>query len=587
MAAKFAILIGIDNTAGMDPLAAAAQSAKSMEIWAKSQGFETILFVDSELNEVRADTIVDALEKILESSPQQVIIYFAGHGCSRTAGSEIWFLPKAITRGEEAFDLVESKAKAYQSGVDSIVFISDACRTAPNDNRIAMVSGRSLFPNMSNRNPSTKIDMLYAAWPGDPAHETRGEDGDYSAIYTECLLTCLKGGVKEIIMPIQKLQPSIFGVMPHELNEYLTRAIPTLIINRGLFFKQQPMGEVTSRDPIYLSKIEETELHKAEDNKTGTLDLMFPFGEKGAIYIPNRLERLDKRYDRYIGLIEGSLTAKNEKDSEQRLMVRNAQNFYNEMVIEDDSIGFAVNGPGVFRFYQNFSSESILFSNDRLKKQSNTRITPGKSYLNIPFKTATVVVAVSDFSNTGFPIAVIPGFFCIISFKDNQIISVDYFPTDRMGKAIAQYESASIAERKAMVIAAATNGFFEGSEEAGDYLRQFKSLDPTLGLFAAYAYARSGKYEDIESVYRYIRREDNAVLFDIELLRNLTIRDFNRPLAITEMIPILTQGWSYLSMLNPDERLLKITNMLKPGLWTTFTPNGIDYLIEQFKLKEF
>lgn len=586
MPTKHAILIGIDRTSGMDPLAAAAQSAIKMDIWAKSQGFETRLFVDSARKQVKAGDIVDTLEEILQSRPQQIVIYFSGHGCSRTAGSEIWFLPKALTRGEEAFDLVESKAKAYQSGVESIVFISDACRTAPNDHRVAMVTGRSLFPYMAKRNPATKIDMLYAAWPGDPAHESKGEAGDYSAIYTECLLTCLNGGVKEVITPVQKLKPNILGVMPHELNEYLMKAIPALIVNKGLFFQQQPMGEVNSRDPVYLSKIDEVKGPKPDDYHKGILDKMLPVKKTETIYGKKSRELLAVKLNKFIELTDNRIPP---LGNSYLIPPREDGNwsFYEKLNIENNSSGFAINGEGSFSFYQLFAPGSIKFSNSELNPQKNIRIKRNTSSIEIPFKVANTVIAVSERNKTGFPIAIIPGFFCIITYKEERIVSVDYFPTSRNKINTARYEFAQVAERKAMVIAAARNGIFQASEEAGNYLRRFKSLDPTLGLFAAYAYAQGGNFEDIESVYEYIKRDDQAVIFDVELLRNLTKRDFKMPFAISEMIPLLTQGWSYLPMIYPPKQLLEVGKMLEPGLWTTFTTEGLSYLIEKFKFKSF
>lgn len=51
-----------------------------------------------------------------------------------------------------------------------------------------------------------------------------------------------------------------------------------------------------------------------------------------------------------------------------------------------------------------------------------------------------------------------------------------------------------------------------------EFLRLEKALDPTLGLYAAYAYIQIGKRKLAKSVYDYMTQEPEPVLFDVALL---------------------------------------------------------------------
>ena len=61
-------------------------------------------------------------------------------------------------------------------------------------------------------------------------------------------------------------------------------------------------------------------------------------------------------------------------------------------------------------------------------------------------------------------------------------------------------------------------GLLFGDDEAFEPTGRDKSFDPTLGLYAAYAYAQSGNYPEVLSVFRYMRRDPAPVLFDVAML---------------------------------------------------------------------
>lgn len=78
-------------------------------------------------------------------------------------------------------------------------------------------------------------------------------------------------------------------------------------------------------------------------------------------------------------------------------------------------------------------------------------------------------------------------------------------------------------ERRRIVADATRTGIFrvestEDAEQIAQDIRIIKSIDPALGLYAAYAYAASGKLKSIRSVRRYMRYDLGGSLYDVALL---------------------------------------------------------------------
>ena len=195
----------------------------------------------------------------------------------------------------------------------------------------------------------------------------------------------------------------------------------------------------------------------------------------------------------------------------------------------------------------------------------------------------------------GVALAVLPEFIGTVIVEDERVVNVNYTPSRNTNKYLDyQHVAAQIEQRRAFVAVAARNGSFRlEREQAGNvarYLRVFKSLDPTLGIYAAYAYAQSGALEDVESVYRYMRVEQKPVPFDVALLaQELDVVPLAQGLPdlrrlsshhIAPFCPMLTQGWAFLE---PYQEIIPAAvrqagQHLVPSLWTTFNSEGVDIL---------
>jgi hypothetical protein len=108
-----------------------------------------------------------------------------------------------------------------------------------------------------------------------------------------------------------------------------------------------------------------------------------------------------------------------------------------------------------------------------------------------------------------------------------------------------------------------------------------KGVDPTLGLYAAYAYSDAGLPQQVCSVRGYLRDDLQADLFDIAMLAG-ALSPTSHPPRVVPFCPMLSQGWGLLRVKGVQLApvLAPLADLRRPALWTTFEPAGMD-LIEQ------
>lgn len=153
-----------------------------------------------------------------------------------------------------------------------------------------------------------------------------------------------------------------------------------------------------------------------------------------------------------------------------------------------------------------------------------------------------------------------------------------------------------LERRRAFAAVAARNGSFsldrKEAVDAARYLRMLKAIDPTLGIYAAYAYAQAGDQEGVESVHRYMAESTSGyhppVPFDVAMLAH---RNGPWPEAyrFPPTMPMLTQGWALLGGLEHSMHpaALSARHYLIPSLWTAFSPEGIKILETAIDKGEF
>jgi len=126
-------------------------------------------------------------------------------------------------------------------------------------------------------------------------------------------------------------------------------------------------------------------------------------------------------------------------------------------------------------------------------------------------------------------------------------------------------------------------GAKEDKQKAGarlaDKIRVLKSVDPTLGVYAAYAYADSDLIGQVQSVRSYVRGDLNVDLFDLALLANvLSGKPIDGRGDVVPFCPMLTQGWQLLRVkgVSLPAQVERARDDMRDALWTTFGPRGME-----------
>jgi hypothetical protein len=241
--------------------------------------------------------------------------------------------------------------------------------------------------------------------------------------------------------------------------------------------------------------------------------------------------------------------------------------------------GFTVYGDGVA------SVSCLAYAADAAFPEASL---PGALHVRLNLKVGPErpCSAVIEFtSGTGTIVAVLPGFIGTVVVADGRVVSVSYVPSDQTGRFGEYQRRADELDRmRAFAAVASRNGSFavesEGGAALGARIRQAKNIDPSLGLYAAYAYAQVGAYDEVFSVFNCaVEDPEVPVLFDIVMLAGRyqsrvwtdgTIR--HAPFA-----PVLGQGWSLLLPGDPMHRPIhqRLRPYLVPSLWTTFDLAGV------------
>jgi hypothetical protein len=171
--------------------------------------------------------------------------------------------------------------------------------------------------------------------------------------------------------------------------------------------------------------------------------------------------------------------------------------------------------------------------------------------------------------------------------ENGRVVNVNYVPSDNSYRW-HEYagERARLEKLRAIVAAAARYGVFrvdrENASEIAGQIRYLKSIDPTLGLYAAYAYAEVGLRDQVQSVMDYMTGDLSASLFDVAMLTGtLAGSQVRSPYTVVPFCPMLSQGWTLLRVKRAKvpPAAEEASNHLLPALWTTFDPTGMNLIL--------
>jgi hypothetical protein len=569
-----AVIIGVDQPVGLPKLRAARTGARSVSDWLQEEGFDVKLFVDGE-KPVKASDIVTAItEFVKRGTLEQLVVYFAGHGFISGTLSEFWLLSGAPENPNEAISLAESCMNAELSGIPNVVFISDACRSRADSLAAERVHGTVVFPSRtSSPNVNSEVDQFLATRVGAASYEVSvGESSSaFEGIYTACFLDAFKHPYSAMIQTVDGK-----SVVPNRrLKSYLAEEVPKRAQARSIRLDQRPDSKVYSDEPTYIA-------HVSGSGQTTSNPPAPTLADAARSSIWNlQASGLPQQYS----VQQLNAIAKNSGFDSARNSIVQAQGLPSKL---STRTGFAISGekleavvaqPGVIVRFANSSGNGLATALVEVDLDGM----PAAS------------LALRFSGGSGTVLAALDGFIGNVVIDGGNVNNVSYVPSRQSALASA-YESEAdrLEQLHADVATAARFGVFriegprDGRQRAAaklaDRIHLLKGIDPTLGLYAAYACTDAGLIDKIDSIHAVMRDDLHVDLFDVAMLAGkLSGKRLDNPDNPVPICPMLSQGWGLLRIkdIRLPEEIISAREHLRVSLWATFDSEGMQ-IVERF-----
>jgi hypothetical protein len=218
------------------------------------------------------------------------------------------------------------------------------------------------------------------------------------------------------------------------------------------------------------------------------------------------------------------------------------------------------------------------------------RLHPGEPGVCGQGYVSSVVLRFADGSGT--VLAGLEDYIGTVAVDQGRVVNVSYVPSIN-SKLWGDYqtERPRLEKFRAIVATAARYGVFrvdkENAGSVADQIRYMKCIDPTLGVYAAYAYAEVGMSDKVLSVMSYMEGGLNTRLFDVALLAGTLGGGRPHP-EVVPFCPMLSQGWNLLRVKGAaiPAAIEATADHLLPALWTTFDAAGMDLIFRAIDRRE-
>lgn len=567
---KVAIVIGIDKSGTLPVLRAAASGATQFGDWLEGEGFEVKRFIDSPTDKVKIDPIFEEIDRIVSRGTyQQLVLYFSGHGFLNSY-RELWMLSDAPKNPNQAISLLECERLCKRSGIPNVVFISDACRSTATSLVADAVRGSVVFPTTSNSGSvNTKVDTFLATQEGDPAYEVgvKTAADNYQGIFTASFLDAFKFPDDSMVSKVGDIEV----VKNRDLEDYLRRDVNRRAQLASIALEQRPEANVASDG--YIGRVRRTgqPVNLPQFQPSISEVSTFAFSEKGFKTLASAQPIKAKG-------IENSGKAMAFTAAKEKIIVaeqRAPKSFETET-------GFFISGAEI----EDVKVNEDFFSIDRVHNANDGSVLVLYPRNNVP---SSVAIRFAD--GTGTVVAGLKGYIGTIVVDEGRVVNVTYTRTDMAGFAESP-EGRRLTELRSLVATSARFGTFrisgsgeeraQRARELADKVRMLKRADPTLGIYAAYAYAEADILRQVKSVSSYMRGDINGDIFDVALLaKSLSDKAPDNRKGIAPFCPMLSQGWGLLRIENvPLYPLVDAArDFIEPALWTTFRKEGMDMVL--------
>jgi hypothetical protein len=600
------VFIGVDKTGNLQRLTDAAAGAERMHQWALGQGVppENAKLITDANGKVAPDQIYDAIKQIIDGAGvDQLLLYFAGHGVNISRGEQ-WLLSDAPIRTSAAVNVAGSVDLARYCGIQHVVIISDACRVAPEGIQAQNVRGVDVFPNDGIGDRAKPVDQFFACLLGKTAAELSDPTvaaGNYSALYTNVLLDALKGSRVDVLEPSDTANDTSQYVKPRRLENYLESEVPRRVRAMNLQQKvnQNPDAIITS-DKSWLARFAPPPPPEGRGGGPREMERSIDFivafpgsvgdGEPPSDRAPVRRasspQRSPTKNLRSVAqqLVRSAATGgKTALETELRLARATQVNGADELAGAVERIatpfgpdhfetecGIKVRGAHIVDFLAPRAHGEILGTDGNLLRISALE-GPGVSVL-VRFDTGV-----------GALIPAVKGFLGALTFDEGELVDVAYEPSDNTWRwDMFKQHSAEIRALRAVAASASQHGRFRldqpDAEQVAQRMQYAKGVDPTLSVYAAYAYNDRQDIDRISRMSGYLRGDIGVTFFDLALLGRTLIDKSIRPADfIVPFVPLLSQGWALLNAhrvkLHPALR--DIQSSVRDSLWSLFDESGV------------
>jgi hypothetical protein len=605
------VAIGVNKTGGGLPvLEASAAGAQAFGAWLSIEGFEVTTITDHDAP-VTWEQIRDAIKSVVEpGNCDQLVIYFSGHGFWKN-DAELWLLTDAPGDANAAVSWVETAEFAKDCGIPNVVLISDACRSIPSTPRTLKVRGSVVFPNEDVTRARGTVDKFSAATIGNAAYELAiGASGKKQNVFTHCFIQAFVAPDREMLHEVIE-DGEAFTVVPNrKLGKYLQREVGALLSRINVQLIQSPDAEVLSDDSVYIARARVVPIacdngapdilanvEKFDPKSWGDIAESLPENrslEKDEMIKPSELPIIHLRDIAAIAF-QRLLDSSTKIPTSEQLNINklSLKSGFNDALAKarlisnvsrlETETGFAFIGTSIAdALVSNGEKAAILATGD----SNNPGIVRIERHLG---PMCTVMLRFGK--GHGVALAALQGFIGHVFVEGDRVINVSYVPSNNSERWVDyQNRRYRVDELRATASAATRLGVFrlndkQRAAELAEQIRVSKGLDPSLGLYAAYAYSEAGRREDIDSILWCMRQDLHGDLFDVAMLARSVTNHLSSTAVVAPFCPMLTQGWNFLrsrAIVLPSV-LDDAQDELEPALWTTFKPARTDLIVEAIK----
>jgi hypothetical protein len=565
---RAAVLIGVRESGDLPPLSAVLPGIRDVENWAYAQRFETVRTLTDERGKLGIRAIQDTIAELLDPRGlDQLVVYFAGHGVN-IGQNEYWLLSDAPAYTNEAVNVAGSAALARRCGVQHVVFVSDACRTAADGITHQSLRGSDVFPNAGGTGCSHPVDLFYGCALGSPAYEVK-DPGDaaarYEAVYTTALVDALTGRAQEVLEPGDGEPPSSV-VRPWPLRTYLEGEVGrrlTMLVPSGELI-QQPDAIITSPPTAWLSRLDGG-YRPGETRGPAAAEAPPTLGFVARLAVDEAARGVDPAPILAAGASQGITGASDLLDTVRRLdQPRTFSSFLSDA-------RFVVRGGEFADAWSPATPFIRVPDRDRSQVWLDDYIRGTSVFLQFRNGTAVMLPALT-------------GQLGVITLQDGTVVDIGYETLWSRDRHRDPYRDPSrgggaLRSLRALVAATASQGMFRldrGNVDAfAARLREARAYDPMVALHTAYAYHDLQRDDLLRALLDGLVSTVDTALFDVALLAG-SIRVRRAPTL--PVVPLLARGWALLDALGArlPRAVTDLRRHLVPGLWTQFTADGAD-----------